>query len=436
MEFNEQLPEWQAEGTEPPASKKTVGWQPEDKPPAGYFNWLFNRTYKVLIELRAKISGIIESPEFTGIPKVPTAAQGTNTTQAANTAFVKTAIDNLPTPTAPTWSNITGKPSTFPPSTHTHAATEITATGSTNVQSEIDALKSSVSSGKNAVAGAITGMGQVASGSDTFAQMATKISAISTDATAAVGDVLAGKTFYKSGKKTGSMTDFGAQTFTPSASTQNSGAGYRSSITVPAVTFNTAKVLNDTTIAGSTGTMSNRAALTSAVNAAYVGGAINARVPQGGYITNAGAGYPEIQVTTAQLQAADGDLASNNIRNGVDVLGVTGAYGLKTYTVTKPTQTINAYNGYTFDLYYPLGINPIMVVWHPTEYANDAVGLVRIPSLPAYTTASIIGTTNGVQKSFYLATPDVIGNIARITYETNYSSGVDIGGVLTIFYLG
>lgn len=37
----------------------------------------------------------IQSPEFTGIPKAPTAADGTSTTQLATTAFVKAAIDNV-----------------------------------------------------------------------------------------------------------------------------------------------------------------------------------------------------------------------------------------------------------------------------------------------------------------------------------------------------
>lgn len=36
----------------------------------------------------------LASPEFTGTPLVPTANAGTNTTQAASTAFVKTAVDN------------------------------------------------------------------------------------------------------------------------------------------------------------------------------------------------------------------------------------------------------------------------------------------------------------------------------------------------------
>jgi len=66
----------------------------------------------------------------------------------------------------------------------------------------------SASNGKNAVATAITGMGQAASGSDSFAQLASKISAISNDATASAGEVLTGKTFYQGGsKKTGTMPD-------------------------------------------------------------------------------------------------------------------------------------------------------------------------------------------------------------------------------------
>lgn len=54
MAFEEQLPEWEAEGTQPPKTKRVEGWQPTEKPPAAWFNWLFNRTYKVLRELQQK----------------------------------------------------------------------------------------------------------------------------------------------------------------------------------------------------------------------------------------------------------------------------------------------------------------------------------------------------------------------------------------------
>ena len=49
-----------------------------------------NNVVKDALDLKAPLA----SPTFTGTPAVPTAAAGTNTTQAASTAFVKTAIEN------------------------------------------------------------------------------------------------------------------------------------------------------------------------------------------------------------------------------------------------------------------------------------------------------------------------------------------------------
>lgn len=49
-----------------------------------------NSAVKNALDLKAPLA----SPVFTGSPKVPTAAAGTNSTVAASTAFVKTAIDN------------------------------------------------------------------------------------------------------------------------------------------------------------------------------------------------------------------------------------------------------------------------------------------------------------------------------------------------------
>jgi hypothetical protein len=45
------LPEWNAEGVEPPQSKKDSGWGPTEKPPADWFNWFFNKTFKALQSL-------------------------------------------------------------------------------------------------------------------------------------------------------------------------------------------------------------------------------------------------------------------------------------------------------------------------------------------------------------------------------------------------
>ena len=59
---------------------------------------LYSNGQKVLTS-HQDISGKapINSPAFTGTPTAPTAASGTNTTQVATTAFVKNALDNIPT---------------------------------------------------------------------------------------------------------------------------------------------------------------------------------------------------------------------------------------------------------------------------------------------------------------------------------------------------
>ncbi|MEK4883489.1 hypothetical protein NST81_01990 [Bacillus sp. FSL W8-0223] len=52
MPFDQnQLPTWNKEGVEPPQSLKDEGWQPSQKPPADYFNWFFNKTFKALQSL-------------------------------------------------------------------------------------------------------------------------------------------------------------------------------------------------------------------------------------------------------------------------------------------------------------------------------------------------------------------------------------------------
>lgn len=63
----------------------------------------------------------------------------------------------------------------------TPTASSVMATGGVSVQSEINSLKSSVSDGKNKIATAITDRGVSASGSETHAQLATKIGQIESD---------------------------------------------------------------------------------------------------------------------------------------------------------------------------------------------------------------------------------------------------------------
>lgn len=120
--------------------------------------------------------------------------------------------------------------SDFATSTHTHTKAQITDFPSSlpanggdattlkgrDICGEVDSLKSSVSSGKQEIATAITGKGISASSSDSFSVLSSKISSITTgtsttDATATVSDILLGKTAYANGVKiTGSMPNKGA----------------------------------------------------------------------------------------------------------------------------------------------------------------------------------------------------------------------------------
>jgi hypothetical protein len=59
----------------------------------------------------------------------------------------------------------------------------------TDVEGVLQELATDVQTGKNAVATAITAMGQAAAGSDTFAELAAHIADISDDANAGVTDV-------------------------------------------------------------------------------------------------------------------------------------------------------------------------------------------------------------------------------------------------------
>lgn len=54
MAFEKIVPEWNAEGIEPPESLKTSGFEPGYKPPAAYFNWFMHGTGEAVKELQEK----------------------------------------------------------------------------------------------------------------------------------------------------------------------------------------------------------------------------------------------------------------------------------------------------------------------------------------------------------------------------------------------
>ena len=74
------------------------------------------------------------------------------------------------------------------------------------IEGNIEFLKNDVEAKKDLIATALSDMNQPAQITDTYLELATKIRNISKDATAAVGDVEKGKTFYAGGsKKTGTL---------------------------------------------------------------------------------------------------------------------------------------------------------------------------------------------------------------------------------------
>lgn len=58
MKFEKTPPTWNAEGSEPPSSLKTSGFQSGYKPPAAYFNWFWNKVSACLTELQTKLSNV------------------------------------------------------------------------------------------------------------------------------------------------------------------------------------------------------------------------------------------------------------------------------------------------------------------------------------------------------------------------------------------
>ncbi|MDH6674475.1 hypothetical protein M2277_005171 [Paenibacillus sp. LBL] len=249
MAFDKQAPTWSAPGVEPPESKKQEGWQVNDKPPAAWLNWFMSLTAESLKELQQK-------------------------------AAEKSDI--------------------------------------TTINSEIDGLKQSGVDGKNrletaiiAKEGTVSKQGQVA----TFEELDNGIHSIPTgtdtsDATAASGDIISGKTAYgPSGKITGTIPDRGAGgTVIPGATDQSKAAGrYTTAITIKGVPVPADKVLAGTTIAGTAGTMPNRGA----------GGTVT----PGTTNQTKAAGYYSSLITIL----GDPDLISANIRAGVDIFGVIGS---------------------------------------------------------------------------------------------------------------
>ena len=94
MAFESELPIWQKLGTKPPANiLNTEGWGAGKKPPADWFDWLFNRNYLALKELQEKSYAMPTS----GIPKTDLATSVQSALDKANSALQDVAPASVET---------------------------------------------------------------------------------------------------------------------------------------------------------------------------------------------------------------------------------------------------------------------------------------------------------------------------------------------------
>jgi hypothetical protein len=115
------------------------------------------------LQTELNLKAPLASPSFTGTPTVPTAAVGTNNTQAASTAFVQTAVANVQSgggggdmmkaiydannngkvdvaenAEVVPWTGVSDKPTTFPPIAHAHTIADLpVATSGTSSTTQV-----------------------------------------------------------------------------------------------------------------------------------------------------------------------------------------------------------------------------------------------------------------------------------------------------------
>ncbi len=300
MSFEEQLPEWNAEGTEPPTQKKNDGWQPEEKPPAGWWNWLLNRTFAAFQEIRSVITAHL-SDYTLQIPYELTAG-------AVNTYAV----------------TLTPAPESYVEGMALAIKIHVDNTGASVIN--INALGAKtikkpngndVSAG-NLKAGSIytlryNGVNFILQGSDAAG-----------DATP--GNVLAGKTFSNDeGEQTGTMTNRGAHNITPGVSSTTIPVGYHNGSGQVASLGGDAAAANvlsgksfSSDIAGraAAGSMPNRTGHVTAQGSSYIDTTLRF-IPQPGY-------YPGDAENSVQI--SDASWVAENIKPGVMIFGKMGSF--------------------------------------------------------------------------------------------------------------
>lgn len=167
MAFLKKALKWLSPGVEPSEEKKQQGFQNGEFPSAGHFDFMFKSTADAIEELQQKAG---EVKTVNG--QLPNASGNIDVSIDTNLLATKAELTTHKLDLA---STVAGKGASL--IGLNDASTVFTAT---NVEGAMTELFTSASNGKIAIANAITGKGQTASGSDTFTQLASAISGIST----------------------------------------------------------------------------------------------------------------------------------------------------------------------------------------------------------------------------------------------------------------